>query len=97
MGIVLVFGTVALFVAIAFKVKADKVVPKDNISIIKSEVKCNYTDANISVPNEIASASTNSNILTIITKPLIFEKSQEIINIDLCSGQILSRVNVVVK
>ncbi|MCE3233264.1 MAG: hypothetical protein K0R98_1521 [Rickettsiaceae bacterium] len=74
MGIVLVVGTIALFIAILQRSQSVERVEmpieiKKTVEIepAKPEVVCNYKDADIQVNSEVISATTNNNTLTIVT------------------------------
>ena len=87
MGILLVVGTIALFIMIA--VKANSKPDKKVKTIAQQEIHYSngcteYKQADISLMGEVISSSSENNILTITT-------NKEVIAYDLCAGKIMAK------
>jgi hypothetical protein len=86
MGVLLVVGTIALFIAVILRSgNKSKEVYK---SSAKETVGCTYKDVAIKADGDVISATTNNNILTITTKKSVWVY-------DLCLGDILSKITFV--
>ncbi len=80
MGVLLIVGTIALFVAVLYKAKQPPKIkepvataqPASTIVYtappVKETKKCNYKDTQIPISGDVVSASTNNDILTIISR-----------------------------
>ncbi len=100
MGFVLVFGTLALMIAVYFKFKHKpaETAPETYYSQqSKTMETCAFKPTgNIDVEGNIASTNLNGNILTISTENKA-KNLQQVIIFDLCASEVLSRLNIVAK
>ncbi len=94
MGIVLFFGTIALFVAVYYKfvMKAPKEISLESTNNLAKS--CAYIKSkDIKLTGKVTSANVNGGMLTLVTSDTA-KSLQQIILFDLCAGKELSRVNV---
>lgn len=82
MGVLLAVGTIALFIGIIIKSSINKA-PKNKAA---HESSCDYQEHNVDIEGNIVSATTNNDILTIVTSDK--NNSQKVIVYDLCSKQV---------
>lgn len=82
MGVVLVVGTFALFIAIGIKFQSS------SSARTGKQGGCDYSSGGVSVKSEVISATTRGDTLTILTAQ--DKGAQEVVVVDLCSGNVLS-------
>ena len=83
MGVMLVVGTVGLFIVIFTKFQSSSI---GKVKTVKGP--CRYQSGEISVKRPVLSATTEGTMLTLLTR--FDDGQQEVILIDLCSGSKVS-------
>lgn len=99
MGYMLVIGTIVLFISAYFKFayKKDVVAPAAPAVVEQKKVteKCTFKpESNIQIEGLIVSSNINNNVLTLTTYLESKKGTQQIVVFDMCSGEVLSRINV---
>ena len=88
MGFVLVLGTIALIVAVIYKASSNK--DGDHSSKARNNPQeCIAKVAQIPLDGNVLSATTHKNRLTVIADTI--NAGQQVLIIDVCSGDVLSR------
>jgi hypothetical protein len=99
MGIVLILGTIALFIAVLHRSNNPGKEVYNNVAA-KEIATCQQVGTNkltIEVSGSIVSATTNNNILTVVTTDAILLNlgRQQVLMFDVCTGERVGKLEVI--